>query len=48
MSALILRELQRIADKPSLKQVLERIESRAPVTDGPSAAELIREDREHH
>jgi hypothetical protein len=46
MSELIIRELPRIARGPSLAQVLERIRSREPVTGGPSAAELIREDRD--
>lgn len=46
MSELIMRELPRIAHGPSLAQMLERIASREPATAGPSAAELIREDRD--
>jgi plasmid stability protein len=45
MSELVLRELPRIANKPSPEQVLARIRSRTPVT-GASAAELIRAERE--
>jgi antitoxin FitA len=45
MSDLILNELPRLARRPSPQQLLERIRRRAPVG-GPSAAELIREERE--
>lgn len=40
MSDLVLRELPRLAHKPSIEQVLIRIKSRPPVG-GPSAADLI-------
>jgi plasmid stability protein len=45
MSELVLRELPRIAYKPSPEEVLARIRRRTPVG-GPPAAELIRRDRE--
>jgi plasmid stability protein len=46
MSELILRELPRIANRPSLDEVLTRIRSREPVRGLPSGAELVREVRE--
>ena len=45
MSDLILRELPRLAHRPSTEQVIERIRNRPPVG-GPSAAELIRSGRD--
>ena len=45
MSELVLRELPRLAHKPSPEQVLSRIRKRAPVG-GPSASELIGHERE--
>jgi hypothetical protein len=45
MSELILRELPRVARKPSPEQLVERIRSRPPVG-GPAAAELVRAERE--
>jgi len=45
MSELVLRELPRIARRPSNKEVLARIRSREPVG-GPSGAELVRAGRE--
>ena len=45
MSDLILRELPRIAHRPSPEQVFARIRQRAPVG-GPTGADLVREDRE--
>jgi plasmid stability protein len=44
MSELLLRELPRIANRPSMDEVLARIRSRTPVG-GPPAAELIRAAR---
>jgi len=44
MSALIVRELPRLAHNPSPEQVLTRIRQRSRV-DGPAAAELIAEER---
>lgn len=44
MSELVLRELPRVAHRPSPEQVLARIRQRAPVG-GPSAAELIGGER---
>jgi hypothetical protein len=45
MSELVLRELPRIANKPSLEEVLARVRKLTPV-EGVSAAELIRAGRE--
>jgi antitoxin FitA len=45
MSELVLRELPRLAHKPSPEQVLARIRQRAPVG-GPAAAELIGSERD--
>ncbi len=47
LSELIMRELPRIAHRPSLEEVLEQIASHEPVLDGPSSAELVREGRSH-
>lgn len=44
LSELIMRDLPRLAEKPSPEQVLERIRSRAPVG-GAAAAQLIRSER---
>ena len=46
MSELILRELPRIAQRPSLEQVLARIRSREPVEGLGSTAEIIRAERD--
>ncbi len=45
MSALVLRELPRLAHKPSPEQVMARIRQLTPVGGAP-AADLIREERE--
>jgi antitoxin FitA len=45
MSELVLRELPRLASKPSPEQVLDRIRQRTPVGGAP-AAELIRSERD--
>jgi plasmid stability protein len=46
LSELIMRELPRIANKPSLEEILERIKSREPVNGLETTADLIREDRD--
>jgi hypothetical protein len=46
MSELILRDLPRIAHRPTLAQVQERIRRRGPIEGMPSGAELVREARE--
>jgi plasmid stability protein len=46
LSELILRELPRIANRPSMEEVLARIKSREPVRGIDSAAEIIRAERD--
>lgn len=46
MSELILRDLPRIAHRPTLAQVQERIRRRGPIKGMPSGAELVRAARE--
>jgi plasmid stability protein len=46
LSELIMRELPRIANQPSMKEVLARIRSREPVRGIDSAAEFIRAERD--
>jgi len=46
LSELVLRELPRIANRPSLGELLQRVREREPVTGGPSSAELVRAARE--
>jgi len=44
MSELVLRELPRLAHRPSPEDVMERIRQRTPVS-GPAASELIAGER---
>jgi hypothetical protein len=46
MSELILRDLPRIAHRPTLAQVQERIRRRGPIEGFGSGADLVREARE--
>ena len=46
MSELILRDLPRIAHRPTLAEVQERIRRRGPIEGMPSGAELVRAARE--
>lgn len=46
MSELILRDLPRVARRPTPEQVLARIAGREPVLGGPSSADLVRESRD--
>jgi plasmid stability protein len=46
LSELILRELPRIAHRPSMKEILARIATHEPVLDGPSPADIIRAERD--
>jgi len=45
MSGLILRDLPRLAHRPSSEQVLARLAGRTPVRGGPAADELVRLER---
>lgn len=44
LSAYLLRELKRSADKPSIEEILERIRKREPIRDV-SGADLVRQGR---
>jgi plasmid stability protein len=46
MSEFLLRELERIAARPTRQEILARIASRPSVDLEPSAAEILREERE--
>lgn len=46
MSELILRELPRVANRPSLEEIMERIRARKPVEGLGSGADLVRAVRE--
>jgi hypothetical protein len=46
LSELIMRELPRIAHRPSVEEVFERISKREPVLGGPSSADLVRAGRD--
>ncbi len=45
LSQYLLEELRRTAEVPTREDILARIESRPRVTGGPSAAEILREER---
>lgn len=45
LSDYLLRELEEIAEKPTLAELLERISKREPIEIGDAAVELIRERR---
>lgn len=45
LSELALTELRRSLDRPTRRELLEQVASRAPVLAGPSSAELIDEAR---
>lgn len=46
LSDYLLRELARVAERPSRAELLARIAKRKPVRLDPSAAEMVREERE--
>ena len=46
MSELIMRDLPRIAHRPTLREIQERIRRRGPIEGMPSGAELVRAGRE--
>jgi antitoxin FitA len=48
LSELILRELSRIAERPTNEQILARIRAREPVRGLQTSAHIIRRDRESH
>ncbi|WP_460835534.1 FitA-like ribbon-helix-helix domain-containing protein [Nocardioides hungaricus] len=45
LSELALAELRRSLDRPTRRELLERVASREPVRSGPSSAELVDEAR---
>lgn len=46
LSDYLLDEVRRIAELPTLEEMIKRLESREPVKIEPSAAEIIREERD--
>ncbi len=46
LSDYLLRELKRIAERPTMEELVERMKKRQPVSLSVSAAELIREERD--
>lgn len=48
LSDYLLKEIQRIAGRPTLEELIKRVRSRTPVNMPVSAAELIRADRDSH
>jgi antitoxin FitA len=46
LSQYLRNELTQIASRPSLDEVLDRLKKRKPMNLNPSAAEMIREDRD--
>jgi antitoxin FitA len=46
LSHLVLREMEHLAERPTMKELAERIASRTPVKYKISPAEIIREERD--
>jgi plasmid stability protein len=46
LSDFVLREMQHVAERPTLKELAERIASRSPVKFKISPAEILRQERE--
>jgi antitoxin FitA len=46
LSDYLLREMEEVAERPSMKELAERIASRTPVKYKRSPAEIIREERD--
>lgn len=46
LSDFVLREMEYVAERPSMKELAERIASRTPVQYKHSPAEIIREERD--
>ncbi len=46
LSDFLLLEMKRILERPTREELLRRIARRAPVLGGPSAAELVRAERD--
>lgn len=47
LSDLVLKEMEHIAERPTMKELLERIASRTPVKYKISPAEILRQEREN-
>jgi len=45
LSEYLLKELERVAERPTLRELTERIHSRAPVKYKVSPAEILRQER---
>ena len=46
LSDLVLKEMEHIAERPTLKEMMERIASRTPVKYKISPAEILRQERD--
>ena len=46
LSGYLLREIEHVAERPTMKELAERIASRSPVKYKRSPAEIIREERD--
>ena len=47
LSDLVLKEMEHIAERPTMKELFERIASRTPVKYKISPAEILRQEREN-
>lgn len=47
LSDLVLKEMEYVAERPTLKEMFERIASRTPVKYKVSPAEILRQEREN-
>jgi plasmid stability protein len=47
LSDLVLKEMEHIAERPTMKELFERIASRTPVKYRISPAEILRQEREN-
>jgi plasmid stability protein len=46
LSDYLLEEVRRVADRPTLAEVLQRLSTLEPVRGGPSSEQIIREERD--
>lgn len=48
LSAFLLEEIERLTERPTIDEWIERVRSRAPANLSRSTAEWVREDRDSH